>query len=269
MNKLVPAVLMALAAAACQTDTQRLEKKVDDLTALTGQLSRKLDVVAQGRGAPAAARPSRPQPDPGKTYALAVDGDPSDGPADAKVTLVKVYDYLCPYCERAGDTLAQLRAKYGDDLRIVYKQYVVHPQAQLAHLAACAANKQGHFLAMDKLLWTKAYPSRQIDEPTMTALAKEAGLDEARFAADLKSDGCAQWLDKERQDLAPFAVGATPTFFINGRYHVGAEPQVLAQLVEEELAKANQRLAQGASKADYYKTWVLAKGEPRVVAMAP
>jgi protein-disulfide isomerase len=258
--------------AGCQTDTRALEQKLDALSAQVGTLSKKVDVVARaggGGGAAQPSRPARPQPDPAKAYAVPVAGDPSDGPATAKVTIVKAYDYLCPFCERARETDAQIRAKYGDDVRIVYKQYVVHPQAQLAHQAACAAHKQGKFAAMDKLLWDKGYASHQFDDASVAAMAKEAGLDAARFAADVKSDDCAQWLQQERAELTTFGVGSTPAFFINGRYLVGAAPlPAFTQIIDEELAKANQRLAAGDVRAaDYYDAWILGKGEKKLASL--
>ena len=92
-------LLAALTLTACQPDTKNLEHKIDEL-------NKKLDQMAArgGIGAGQPQRPQRPEPDRSKTYAVAVDGDPFDGPADAKVTLVKAYDYACPYCEKVRDT---------------------------------------------------------------------------------------------------------------------------------------------------------------------
>ena len=92
-----------------------------------------------------------------------VDGDGFDGPADAKVTLVKAYDYACPYCEKVRPTMAELRQKYGNDLRVVSKQMVVHPNNAMAGaLAFCAANKQGKAKEIDNLIWDKGFKQRQL-----------------------------------------------------------------------------------------------------------
>jgi predicted DsbA family dithiol-disulfide isomerase len=62
-------------------------------------------------------------------------------------------------------------------------------------------------------------------------------------------------------ELQKFGVGATPTFFINGRWMAGAQPvENFEALIDEELAKARQRIAAGAKAASYYKDWVLAQG---------
>ncbi|HLL21591.1 MAG TPA: hypothetical protein VK427_05640 [Kofleriaceae bacterium] len=90
MNKLVLASLLA-AVAACQPDTKNLERKVDQIA----QDQRKImDMLAKGGGAGAApARAPRPEPDRSKTYSVPIDNDVFEGPADAKVTVVKVIDY--------------------------------------------------------------------------------------------------------------------------------------------------------------------------------
>ena len=90
MKKLV--LLGALLAAACQPDTKNLERKVDQIA----QDQRKiLDMLAKGGAGGGAQQPraQRPEPDRAKTYAVPVDGDVFDGPADAKVTIVKASDY--------------------------------------------------------------------------------------------------------------------------------------------------------------------------------
>src|SRR5580765_5652163 len=140
MNKLI--LLGVVVVAACQADNKNLERKIDDLNKKLDTLSAQL---GRGGGAGAAAqRPARPEPDRTKTYAVPVDGDPAEGPADAKSTVVKAYDYACPFCEKVRGSMDDLRKKYPNDLRIVYKQFVVHPQiATAGALAVCAADKQG------------------------------------------------------------------------------------------------------------------------------
>src|SRR5256885_11183287 len=235
MKKLM--VLVALVA--CQSDTKNLEHKVDEL-------NKKLDtLIAQG-GRPGAAqpqRPSRPEPDRAKTYAVPVDGDPFDGPADAKVTVVKAYDYACPYCEKVRDTMDELRKKYGNDLRVVYKQFVVHPQVATAGaLAFCAASRQGKAVDMDRLLWDKGFKQRQFDKdapaegsgaaqrcwesaagcPVVVGFAQELSLDANKFKTDMKE--CNALIQKDMRELQALGVGATPSFFINGRFVAGAMP---------------------------------------------
>lgn len=265
-----------------QVEAERTRRTAPDTTALEAridELRRKVDQLAVRPPSPA-PRPARVEPDKAQVYAIPVDGYPSQGPADAKVTLVAARDYACPFCERTRATLADLRAKYGNDLRIVYRSLVVHPQVAMAGaLAACAAAKQGQFDAMDDALWEKGFKNRNFDKTAsgsdpscwtttdgcqvVLGFAGDAKLKLDRFKADMR--GCDAEIHADMRELTSFGLGATPTFFINGRYLVGAMPlEAFATLIDEELAKANQRITAGTPKAAYYKTWVLGKGLTKV-----
>jgi len=263
-------LLAALSVTACQQDTKNLERKVDEL-------NKKMDQLIASGGRPGAAgqqRPQRPEPDRAKTYAVPVDGDPFDGPADAKVTLVKAYDYACPYCEKVRDTMEELRKKYSNDLRIVFKQFVVHPQVATAGaLAFCAAAKQGKAIQMDTALWDKGFKGRSFDKdegsqhcwespngcPVVAGFAQELGLDVNKFKNDMKE--CNAQTQKDMRELQALGVGATPSFFINGRFISGAMPiENFTALIDEELKKANERVQQGTPAAQYYQQWVIDKG---------
>jgi len=267
MTKLV-LLVASLSIVACQSDTKNLEKKIDEL-------NKKVDSLLAGGGRGAAPqRPSRPEPDRAKTYAVPVDGDPFDGPADAKVTLVKAYDYACPYCEKVRDTMEDLKKKYGPDLRVVYKQFVVHPQVATAGaLAFCAAARQGKGPQMDTILWEKGFKAHNYDKddgqtkcwdspagcPVVLGYASDLQLDANKFKQDMKD--CQQLTQKDMRELQQLGVGATPSFFINGRFMSGAMPiDNFTALIDEELKKANDRVAQGTPAAQYYQQWVLDKG---------
>ena len=162
-----------------------------------------------------------------------------------------------------------LHKKYGDDVRIVYKQLVVHPQtAMTGALAFCAAGKQGKATQMDALIWDKGFKARQFDADQcwttgncekVNAMAEELKLDMGKFKEDMK--GCQSLVQNDMRDLQKFGVGATPAFFVNGRYLVGAMPlDNFVTVVDEELKKANERIQAGTPKAQYYQQWVMDKG---------
>ena len=286
MNKLTTlAIITALSTAACQQDTKALEHKIDDLAKTQTAMMEMMKSGKFGGGAAGAAaqqQPRRPEPDKAKTYAVAIDGDAFEGPATAKVTVVKAYDYACPYCEKVRPTMDELRKKYGDDIRIVYKQLVVHPQiATASALAACAADKQGKFKEVDNLLWDKGFKGRQFDKdvpaaeaggqptkcwdspagcPNVVGFAQEVGLNVDKFKADMK--GCQQLIQKDARELQALGVGATPSFFINGRFISGAMPlENFLPLVDEELKKASEKIQKGVSAAEYYNQEIVGKGQ--------
>lgn len=250
------AVSATLLLGACAQDNKEV---LDKLTSIENRL-KNLEAKGIG-GAPNQQRPQRPAPDASKTYAVRVDDMPYEGNAAAPVTIIKAYDYACPYCEKVRPTTDAILQEYGDKVRVVYQQLVVHPQiATIPAQAACAAYKQGKFKPMDDLLWDKGFKARLFDENAILGFAKEVGLDTAKYQTDLKGD-CVGWVQKQMAQLQNFGVAATPGFFINGRFLSGAQPlPAFKTLIDEELKKAQDRIAQGTPAASYYNTWVIEKG---------
>lgn len=262
MQRDISALQQRPAAAAPSNDAD-VERKLEEM-------AKKIDLIA-ARIPSQQAPHRRVEPDRSQVYAIAVDGFPTEGPADAKVTMVLAFDYADPYTEKTRDTRADLRKKYGKDLRIVYRDFVVHPQvATAAAVGGCAAHKQKQFFAYDALAWEDGYKARNFDKtercwesadgcPVTYGFATKAKLDLAKLKRDMPA--CAKDVDADMADLKKFAVGATPTFFINGRVLTGAMPiDQFEALIDEELKKTNDRIAAGAKQASYYKDWVLAKG---------
>jgi protein-disulfide isomerase len=249
---------VAVVLAACSSDNRALEQRLD---ALSKQIE-KLDQKVSGGARQQPARARRPEPDPKTVFSVPVDGNASVGPADALVTIVEGYEYACPACQTARSAVAQVKEKYGDKVRIVYKNYIVHPdQATLPALAACAATKQNRFEAMDRLLWEKGYANKRDFSPAnLEAIAKEAELDLARYKTDIEGD-CKQMVQRDHAQLLTVGQGATPTFFINGRYMVGAGSLAkFSAVIDEELALAEQRIKDGTPRMHYYQTWIVEKG---------
>jgi predicted DsbA family dithiol-disulfide isomerase len=141
---------------------------------------------------------------------------------------------------------------------------VVHPQvATIPAQAACAANKQGKFDAMYKLIWEKGFrANRDLSRENMDKLAQEVGLDTAKYKKDLEGE-CAGVIRKDMADLSKVGVGGTPAFFINGRFLSGALPiEQFKTLIDEEMKKANERISKGEATVDnYYQKFVLEKGK--------
>jgi protein-disulfide isomerase len=251
-------------AAGCQRDDRGVRKKLDDIDQRLASIEKLVKSGAAGSGGSRHARPERKRPDPKTVYSVPVAGDPYEGPDVAKVTMVKAFDFACPFCARAVSTVAQLEKDYGDKLKVVYKDFVVHPQvATIPALAACAAQKQGKYSQMKDLIWEKGYKAnRNLSQENMDKLAKEVGLDIKKYKADMQSTECRKAISEDQAQLRKLGVGGTPTFFINGRPLIGARPiGQFKAVIDEELKKADQRLSKGTKLADYYQKFVVEKGK--------
>jgi len=209
--------------------------------------------------------------DPNAMFAVQIDQDLKagkvDGPATAAVTVIKAFDFACPYCQRTASIMDDLVKEYAGKVRVVYMDMVVHPQvATDAHLATCAAAKQQKYKAYKNVVWEKGFnayaqsrdPSK-LGQDNLLAIAKEVGLDAGRMATDMKSPECQALIQADMAELGKFKVSGTPAFFINGKFIGGALPKEgFKQIIDEQLKIAD---ASGVSGADYYDKVVLAKGE--------
>jgi Na+:H+ antiporter, NhaA family len=160
------------------------------------------------------------------------------GPVDAPLTLVEFGDFECPFCGRATGTVEELRERFGDRLRYVFRHVPlvdVHPHAELAAEAAEAAAAQGRFWEMhDRLFATqdRLLPQDLLDH------AEAIGLDGQRFARDLGASRYARRVEEDVESAEISGVAGTPTFFIGGRRHTG--PYDTDTLAAALLAAAEQ-----------------------------
>jgi protein-disulfide isomerase len=193
------------------------------------------------------------------SIADAVKAGQVDGPASATVTIVKAFDFACPYCQRVSGTMEELVKEYDGKVRVVYANMLVHPPAKPAHLASCAAAKQGKYMAFKDAFWEKGFKQQKLDEDSILAIAKDLGLDTAKLKTDMHSPECEARVQSDIAEMTKFHVNATPTFFINGKHVGGALPKEgFKQIIDAQLKIAE---ASGVSGADYYDKVVLAKGE--------
>jgi protein-disulfide isomerase len=164
--------------------------------------------------------------------------DPSSGAASAPVTVVEFSDFQCPYCRQVAPTLKQVRDKYGDKVRIVWKDFPltqIHPQAFKAGEAGHCAAEQGKFWEYHDRLFAN---QQALQLPDLKKHAADLGLDSAKFDACLDSS---KYGDRVREGVAQgsrLGVNSTPTMYINGRLVSGAQPYgVIAGVIEEELSR--------------------------------
>lgn len=140
---------------------------------------------------------------------------PAFGNAKSSVTIVEFSDFECPYCSRAADVTKQIKDKYGDKVRVVFRQFPLsfHKNAKLAAEAALAANAQGKFWEFHDVLFAN---QQKLDAASLDEHAKKAGLNMAAFKASLSKHEFAATVDADTKLGEQVAVQGTPTMFING-----------------------------------------------------
>lgn len=163
------------------------------------------------------------------------------GPESAKVTLVEIGCFSCPYTKDAQPAVDEILRKYDGRIRFVFKPFPLpgHPFSNVTAEAADCAQEQGKFWEYEKLLFRDQEKIASGGPEAMVALAKEAGLDGAQFKACLDSGKYAAQVQKDFDDGVKEGLYGTPTFFINGKF-LAVGPQTTGQLtdaIEKELAK--------------------------------
>jgi protein-disulfide isomerase len=165
--------------------------------------------------------------------------DPSVGNPSAPVTIVEFSDFQCPFCQRAAPTLKEVRAKYGDKVRVVWKDFpltTIHPQAfKAAEAGRCAAEQNKFWELHDQM-----FGNQQALQPdNLKKYAADIGLDSGKFNECLDSSKYAEAVRNGVAAGQKLGVNSTPTLYINGRVLQGAQPlEAFSALIDDELAKA-------------------------------
>jgi protein-disulfide isomerase len=166
------------------------------------------------------------------------DGFPARGPEDAPVTIVEFSDFQCPFCYRLLPSLRQVVEEYGDQVRLVFRQFPLsslHPAAQKAAEAALCANDQGRFWEMHDAMFEN---QQALGVDQLKETARSLGLDGAEFDSCLDSGQFAAEVAADLQAGRAAGVTGTPALFINGRFLSGARPfEDIAELVDDELQR--------------------------------
>lgn len=189
--------------------------------------------AAAGGGNQAAAGPRL---DPGQRYAIDAAGNPSIGPADASVTIIEFGDFRCGFCKRFHDeTRAAILERYQGRVLLVFRDYPILGQSSFdaANAAECA-DDQGRFWEYQDLLYAN---QATLVRDAFIAHAQSLGMDVATFTACYDEQRHEAEILADYQAGEALGVGGTPTFFINGRPLIGAQPiDAFVNVIEDELS---------------------------------
>jgi protein-disulfide isomerase len=148
---------------------------------------------------------------------------PTRGPANAPVTLVLFSDFQCGFCQRVNPTITQLLARYPEKVRLVFKHLPIegHTLAPLAHRASLAAHEQGRFWEMHDRIFAN---QRAMSRADLLAHAAALGLDVPKFTAAMDAEPTGKLVERDMAEAEKVGIDGTPTFFVNGKPLVGAQP---------------------------------------------
>ncbi|MEV6070533.1 thioredoxin domain-containing protein [Nocardia sp. NPDC052001] len=160
-------------------------------------------------------------------------GDPlALGRADAPVVMIEYSDFQCSFCRTFGRTIEpKLIAKYVDQgvLRIEWRNFPIFgAESENAARAAWAAAQQGRFREFHDTVQANAPEKKNTGVLTpdrLAEFAEQAGVpDIAKFRADQDSPAATAAVQRDAAEAYSLGASSTPTFLVNGRPVLGAQP---------------------------------------------
>jgi protein-disulfide isomerase len=224
--------LLSLSPPQSQTDEiVALKREVERLKAQQVLMQRDLDTI---KSLLQSLVQGRQQEESFADKSISITDAPTKGNASAKVTVVEVSDYHCPYCRRQNlQTMPQLFADYVNTgkIKYVFLDYPIaqlHPDAFLSHEAAACAGDQGKYWQMHDLLFTNS-PSREVSQ--LTANAGMLGVDTKKFEECMNGGKGSKYAPAIRQSIArmqQLGVGGTPLVLVGLTPAAGSPMKVIS-----------------------------------------
>lgn len=153
------------------------------------------------------------------------------GSSDAKVTMVEYTDYQCPYCARYNEqTFNQIKKDYVDTGKVRYMirdlPLSFHANAEDAAVAVRCAGQQGKYLEMHDKVFAGQVTWGELEDakPTFGTYASQLAMDQGKFKACQADEKIVQAVKDDLSLATKVGASGTPTFFVNGKVLVGAQP---------------------------------------------
>jgi protein-disulfide isomerase len=155
------------------------------------------------------------QPKPGASPEWSV-GNPS-----APVVIEVFSDYQCRRCAAFNTDVKRVQVKYGDKVRVVFRDFPIaqiHQNALLATQAAEAAGMQAKFFEMNDLLYLKAaeWTTSKNPEEQFISYARDLKLDQNRFRIDFSGQRAQERIRLDVERARSLNLPGTPTVVIDG-----------------------------------------------------
>ncbi|HEV2385942.1 MAG TPA: thioredoxin domain-containing protein [Candidatus Acidoferrales bacterium] len=173
---------------------------------------------------------------------LHLENHPFIGPADACVNVVEFSDFECPHCRELYQVLKQVEFRY-PQVRFTFVDFPlvqIHPWAMTAALIARCAFQQTP-TDYPKLQQSFFEHQAEIDQAgpanassKLLDIASQAGFGVDSLRVCLASSATRKLVDVDLALAKQLSVNSTPTLFINGRPLIGANGQLLDQLITYE-----------------------------------
>jgi len=205
-----------------------------------------LPASAAGPSKSESVNTAAPQANNSKPFEVKVAGRAANsmGEENAPVTIIEYSDFNCGYCKKFhNETFSRIVDDYvkTGKVKVSYKHYpfLAESSAWKAEASECAAEQNMFWGYHDALFDGKV--AAQGDEATikqaLVALAGEMKMDIPKFTACLSAGKAKALVSEDASEGQQMGVRGTPSFLINGKPLVGAQPyEAFKQTIEAALA---------------------------------
>jgi protein-disulfide isomerase len=198
-------------------------------------------------------------------FNVPVGDSPVGGNPDALVTVVQFGELTCAACNGVEAMLKGLRAKYGEELRLVWKnnpppyRAAAEPAAEAALEVRAERGDQAFWEVHDRLLehageLANAQGANMLD--TIVSLAGAAGADPRKVRSAVVQRAHKEDIDEDVDLAEDLEARNIPQFFVNGRRLDGTSRESFERMIDEELGNAKELLARGTPRAALYEAMV-------------
>ena len=151
------------------------------------------------------------------TVRLEVESDPNApnlGNPEGDVTVVEFFDYNCPYCRSAGQTVQALLAA-DENVRVIYREWpILGDDSVMAARAALAAREQGKYEAFH---WALMNGEGRVTEALIFKVARDLGMDVAQLEADMVSPAVEAHIALSNALAQQLGFTGTPAFIVGDK----------------------------------------------------
>jgi Na+:H+ antiporter, NhaA family len=142
------------------------------------------------------------------------------GPADAQLTLVEYGSYACPHCRAANEQIAEVRSRFGERMRYVFRHRPLtgNEMARLAAELAECTRDEDEFWAIHIELMTR---SETLTEDDLDAVSRRLARHDEAATTDEAARLARARVAADEASATASGVMYTPTFFINSRRYDG------------------------------------------------
>lgn len=153
--------------------------------------------------------------------------------AQAKVTVIELFDYHCGVCKRATPLVQEL-AQNDPAVKVVFRELpILRKESDLAAKFALAAREQGKYLDYHFALMSQ---SGVLTEDRLVEIAGKTGLDAKKLKADANAPKLDTALQSNFEAAQRMRLDGTPSFIITAEN--GAFLRVIPGLDEEAIRAA-------------------------------